>query len=107
MADEFVEGLSLFVFGGGAVRGARVAEDVTVAPMVRIPLARRRDTMARIADSTASTEALALVLKSLMPSSQMTVVTPWSEDTSRSRRWPAEGPPEKGCCAEYSVGPAI
>jgi hypothetical protein len=81
---------------------------VSVAP-ITLALGRRariRATPSCIAACTASTVALPFLLKSLMPSSQITCETPESVRTSRSRRASAEGPPGKGFCGEYSLGPA-
>ena len=68
---------------------------------------RSRATPWRSACVTVSTVALPFLLKSLMPSSQITAETPESEMTSRSRRWPEAGPPANGFAALYSAGPAI
>ncbi len=81
---------------------------VTVAPMI-LTFGRRERMRAApscIACWTVSTLALPFLLKSLMPSSQITWVTPESVSTSRCRRESAEGPPGKGFCGEYSAGPA-
>ena len=76
--------------------------------MTRIPeiSARIRATPSRIPATTSSTAALLLLEKSLIPSSQITVVTPERRSTSRSSRCPAEGPPGKGFPGPYSLGPA-
>src|SRR5712671_973257 len=75
--------------------------------MIRTPenLARIRLTTSLMPASTASIEALPFLLKSLMPSSQMTAATPDSDSTSRSSRSLADGPPGNGCCGEYVAGP--
>jgi hypothetical protein len=69
-------------------------------------LARSRATPSRMPASTASTAALPFLLKSLIPSSQMKVVTPERPMTSRSSRAAADGPPGNGLSGEYSGGPA-
>ena len=55
--------------------------------------------------STASTEALPFLLKSLIPSSHTTAAMLDSDSTSRSSRSLADGPPGNGFCGEYSAGP--
>src|SRR5262249_20136529 len=68
-------------------------------------LARIRPRPSFIPAPTASTVAFALLLESLIPSSQITAVTPERLNTSRSSRWRADGRPEHGFWAEYFAGP--
>ena len=88
-ADEVVERPAFFVLLSEAVVGVGGAEgggQGRADPLTQPSAGAERVTISRMPAASASTVALPFLLKSLMPSSQMTAVTPEERDVALQAR---------------------